>query len=116
MGLMDNLKKDLQKVTEGSKGKLKALADIARLTSEKKKVLTLLKKTYEEAGETVMSLYRDKKDAHSLQPILDDFLARILSLEEQLRNIETEIAAKRKEAAQAGAAKEEIEKVEREGE
>ena len=108
MGLMDNLKK----VAENSAHKVKALSDIAKLTSEKKRVLTLLKKTYEDAGETIMSLYRDNRDAHSLQPVMDDFLERILSLEEELRNIETAIAAKKREAAEAGIKEEEIKKAE----
>ncbi len=104
MGIMDNLKK----MAETSGHKVKILADIAKLTAEKKRVLTLMKKTYEDAGETIMSLYREQKDGHALQPVLDDFLERILKLEEELRSVETEIAKKRKEASEAGISEEEI--------
>ncbi|NOZ92233.1 MAG: hypothetical protein GXO59_03055 [Dictyoglomi bacterium] len=108
MGLMDNIKKTAE--TAGQK--MKVLADIAKLTAEKKRVLTLMKKTYEDAGETIMSLYRDKRDAHALEPVLDDFLERILKLEQELRDIETQIAAKRREAVEAGVDETEIKKAE----
>ncbi len=108
MGLMDNIKKTAETASQ----KMKVLADIAKLTAEKKSVLTLMKKTYENAGETIMSLYRDKRDAHALEPVLDDFLEKILNLEQKLRNIEDQIAAKRREAAEAGVDESEIKKAE----
>ena len=108
MGLMDNLKKKAEEAGQ----KVKILADIAKLISEKKQVLTLLKKTYEDAGETIMSLYRDHRDIHAMKPILDEFLDKILDLEKRLRDIETKIADKKSEAAKAGVSASEIEKIE----
>jgi predicted nucleic acid-binding Zn-ribbon protein len=110
MGFLDNLKKMASVAAQ----KTKITAEIAKFTMDKKKLMGELGKIYKDAAETLISLYREKKDISALEPLLQDFISKIEEIEAKIKEIDQWIAEKKREAEQLGIAidDEEVEQTE----